>query len=243
MIIIPSIDIKNGACVRLIQGDFTQVSSYSSMPCDIAAKFCNWNVPALHVVDLDGAKSGNISQIECIQSIRSSFQRCIQVGGGIRHTEDIDILLKLGVDRIVIGSNAVLDQKTTKKWLEKYGPDVIVLALDFRIKEGQPYLAVQGWQQDTQKNVWSVLDSYPTISYVLCTDISKDGMQTGPNFEFYREIKQRYPALKIQASGGITSIQDISELKKLQLYGAVIGKALYENKLDLQEAILCSKSE
>ncbi len=241
MIIIPSIDIQNGRCVRLAQGDFGKVSQYRLNPADVAVRFSDTGAAVLHVVDLDGAKSGSITQIGCIKSIRKSFKQIIQVGGGIRSDVDIDALFEFGVDRVVIGSSAVLNWQNTTGWLEKYGSDVIVLALDFCLNDGIPYVAIKGWQEKTQTVVWDVLESYPTLKHVLCTDISKDGMQVGPNFGFYKEIKKRYPKIEVQASGGISSMQDILELKTMEVDAAIIGKALYEGKLDLWEAITCSK--
>lgn len=239
--IIPSIDLKDGTCVRLTQGDFTKVSNYQPKPEEVAYAFSNAGASTLHIVDLDGAKSGKISQIDCIKSIRQNFNGIMQVGGGIRSDNNIDILLNIGINRLVIGSNALLNIEITKEWIKKYSADVIVLAVDFKIEKNIPYLAIKGWQEQTQKSLWNILNLYPEILHVLCTDINKDGMEQGPNLKFYQEIKTRYPNLKIQASGGISTIKDILELEKLGLDGAIIGKALHENKLNLKEAILCLK--
>lgn len=239
MIIIPSIDIKDGNCVRLTQGDFSRVSQYPLKPEEVAFRFFEDGASVLHLVDLNGAKFGKISQIDCIKTIRKVFKQVMQVGGGIRDDDDIDTLLNIGVNRVVIGSSAVLNIEITTKWLEKHGSDVIVLALDFRLEDSVPYLAVKGWQKQTQKSLWDVLDIYPAVSRVLCTDINKDGMGNGPNLEFYREIKKRYPNLKVQSSGGISSMEDILKLKELDLDGAIVGKALHDNKLNLREVIAC----
>lgn len=239
--IIPSIDIKDGDCVRLVQGDFAKVSQYQLKPEEVAFKFSDGGASVLHVVDLDGAKFGKISQIDCIKSIRKAFRQIIQVGGGIRSDEDIETLLNTGVDRIVIGSSAVLNIETTKQWIKKYGSDVIVLALDFKTENYIPHLAVKGWQEQTQKSLWDILNLYPMSKHILCTDINKDGMGNGPNLHFYKEIRSRYPNLQIQASGGISSIEDLMALKELNIDGAIIGKALHENKLNLQEVIRCLK--
>ncbi len=241
MIIIPSIDIQNGNCVRLTQGDFGRVVQYPLNLADIAARFSDAGASVLHIVDLDGAKSGTITQIDCIKSIRKSFKQIIQVGGGIRSEHDIDTLLTLGIDRVVIGSSAVLNNGNTTEWLDTYGSDVIILALDFRVNDGMPYVAIRGWQEKTKSTVWDVLQSYPTLKHLLCTDISKDGMQIGPNFQFYEEIKAKYPEIKVQASGGVSSVQDILELKRLQVDSTIIGKALHEGRLDLEKAIACSR--
>jgi phosphoribosylformimino-5-aminoimidazole carboxamide ribotide isomerase len=243
MIIIPSIDLKEGNCVRLVQGDFRQCSIYSNTPKNSAQTFFEKGARALHIVDLDGAKNGQISQIDCIQKIKTVFSGLVQVGGGIRESKQIDSLLDCGVQRVVLGSRAVQNITQTAAWLKTYGSEKIVLAFDFRVLNGTPYLAVNGWQEQTEYSLWNLLDYYPELSHVLCTDISKDGMQAGPNMAFYQEMRTRYPYLYIQASGGISTIEEVIQLKNIGIYGAIIGKALYENKINLEEAIQCSKSE
>lgn len=241
MKIIPSIDIQNGACVRLKQGDFTSVSKYAINPIDGASEFYNSGATVLHIVDLDGAKSGKISQIDCIKAIRGVFKKTIQVGGGIRDDADIDALLNIGIDRVVIGSTAVLDPKKTTRWFEQYGADAIVLALDFMLEDGVPYVMIKGWQEKTKVSVWDVLALYPKLNHVLCTDISKDGMQSGPNSAFYQSIKTRYPNIKVQASGGVSSLDDIKKLAAYGIDAAIIGKAFYEGALDLKTVMTCLK--
>ena len=241
MIIIPSIDIKNGSCIRLMQGDFKRVTEYFLNLKDVAAKFSCNGASVLHVVDLDGAKSGYIQQISTIKSIRSAFKKNIQVGGGVRSTNDIEALLALGVDRVVIGSSAVLDIELTTEWLEKYGEDKIVLALDFYFDNGEPYVFIKGWQEKTRFTVWDMLKIYPKLKYLLCTDISKDGMQLGPSFKFYADIKAKYPGLIFQASGGVSSLQDLIKLQDLNIDAAIVGRAIYENKFDFKEALTCLK--
>lgn len=282
MIIIPSIDIQNGKCVRLIQGDFKQTSVYHNTPEHIAQTFAAKGATTLHIVDLDGAQHGCLTQTHCIQKIRQHFPGILQVGGGIRSDQDIEQLFTLGIERIVLGSQAIQNIAQTKAWLSQYGPEKIVLALDFNIKSSVqpsraiqrqgaqstgtgvdmivnensehrttqyldhtaaciPYLAVQGWQEQTQHTLWEVLDQYPNVIHVLCTDIGKDGMQTGPNFQFYEQFRQRYPHIQLQSSGGISNMQDILQLEQLGVSAAIIGKALYENKLSLEEILLCLK--
>lgn len=241
MIIIPSIDIQNGKCVRLTQGDFNQVSIYNDMPAYMAQAFCKRGAITLHIVDLDGAKQGRLTQTKYIKEIRRAFTGQLQVGGGIRTTQDIDELLALGIERVVLGSYAIQNIAQTRAWLAHYGPEKIVLALDFKIQKSLPYLAIHGWQEQTEYTLWEMLDQYPNIIYVLCTDISKDGMQTGPNLDFYQEFVQRYPHIKLQASGGIGKLQDVSQLQQLGVSAAIIGKALYENKFSLEEALQCLK--
>lgn len=241
MIIIPSIDIQNGKCVRLIQGDFKQTSVYHNTPEHIAQIFAAKRATTLHIVDLDGAQHGCLTQTHCIQKIRQHFPGVLQVGGGIRSDQDIEQLFTLGIERIVLGSQAIQNIVQTKAWLSQYSPEKIVLALDFNIRSSIPYVAIQGWQEQTQHTLWEVLDQYPNVIHVLCTDIGKDGMQTGPNFQFYQQFRQRYPHIQLQSSGGISNMQDILQLQQLGVSAAIIGKALYENKLSLEEIWLCLK--
>lgn len=241
MIIIPSIDIQNGKCVRLTQGDFKQTSVYHNTPEHIAQIFAAKGATTLHIVDLDGAQRGCLTQIECIKKIRQNFPDVLQVGGGIRSDQDIAQLFELGIERIVLGSQAIQNIVQTKAWLSQYGPEKIVLALDFNIHSSIPYLAIQGWLEQTQLSLWEVLDQYANVIHVLCTDIGKDGMQSGPNLPFYQQFRQRYPQIQLQSSGGVSSMQDLLQLQQQGVSAAIIGKALYENKLSLEEVLLCLK--
>jgi phosphoribosylformimino-5-aminoimidazole carboxamide ribotide isomerase len=241
MIIIPSIDIRQGKCVRLIQGDFNKSSIYTNTPQNMAKKFNTDGATILHIVDLDGAKNGQLSQIDAITEVAKTFKGNVQVGGGIREQIDIDTLFSSGAKRVVIGTRAIQQNQQTAKWIKEYGSDAIVLALDFKIRSGTPYLAICGWQEETAQNLWQLLDQFDEIQHVLCTDIGKDGMQHGPNFEFYQEFISRYPSIQLQASGGISSLEDIKKLQKLGVSSAIIGKAIYENKIILKEAIECLK--
>ncbi len=239
MIIIPSIDIKEGKCVRLTQGDFRQSTVYSSTPGAIAQQFSDRGAIRLHIVDLDGAKIGQLSQISTIKDIILNFKGLVQVGGGIRRKADIDTLLMLGADRIVIGTGAVQDIAQTLTWINEYGPSSIVLAFDFKMTENVPYIAVSGWQENTKLRLWDILDNYQNIEHILCTDIAKDGMQEGPNFTFYKTLRTSYPKIKVQASGGIRNLDDLKKLDDLGVSGAIVGKAIYENKISIEEAIIC----
>ncbi len=239
MQIIPSIDIKNGQCVRLKQGDFQQVSVYNQAPEKIAKNFHDAGAEILHVVDLDGAKNGKLTQIEAIRAIRANFQGIIQLGGGIRTREDCEILQKIGINRMVIGSLAIKNPNLCQAWLKEYGAEKIVLALDFNIRDNYPLVAVSGWQSATDISVWQVCADFPNIKHVLATDIGKDGMQVGPNFGFYQELLAKFPKIAIQASGGVSNYQDLKQLQAMGLSGAIIGKALHEAKITLSEAISC----
>lgn len=239
MIILPSIDIINGNCVRLKQGDFAQQTTYNATPAMMAKFFKQEGAKAMHVVDLQGAKNGKLMQLDVIASIVEAFGEGVQAGGGVRTREDVDLLLASGVNRVVIGTRAVTQQHDTSVWLNDYGIDRLVFALDFRLKDSIPCLATSGWQADSQLTLWELLDNLPDFSHVLCTDIGQDGMQKGPNLTMYEFCVQQYPRIHFQASGGIGRLTDIRALNALGLSAAIIGKALYEEKLLLSEAISC----
>jgi phosphoribosylformimino-5-aminoimidazole carboxamide ribotide isomerase len=239
MNIIPSIDIIDGKCVRLKQGDYDNVSVYRGTPADMAKQFRDAGATVLHVVDLEGAKNGKMSQLETISGIVNAFGGTVQVGGGIRNTADLDRLFLMGVSRAVIGTRAVVE--SADNWMEIYGPEKVVLALDFKIIDNLPRVAISGWLQETTQTVWELIERWKEVVHVLCTDIGRDGMQQGPNVSFYGELVRRYPRIALQASGGVGSVDDIKALAMLGVKGAVIGKAIYENKISLQEAIQCLK--
>ncbi|MFC4892755.1 1-(5-phosphoribosyl)-5-[(5-phosphoribosylamino)methylideneamino]imidazole-4-carboxamide isomerase [Pseudofrancisella aestuarii] len=241
MNIFPAIDLINGKCVRLEKGDFNKTTTYQLEPKDVANSYQQAGAKFIHVVDLDGAKKGQTCQFETIQQIRDNCNMTLQVGGGIKDFATIDKLLEIGVDRVVIGSLAVKDIELTKKFFEKYGAEKIVLALDVFIKEGTPYIATHGWQESSTITLDQIIQTYLAdgLEYVLCTDISRDGMLQGPNFELYRVYSSIYPDIKFMASGGVGKLEDLKILKEQDAYGVIIGKALYENKFTLQEALEC----
>ncbi|WP_265658304.1 1-(5-phosphoribosyl)-5-[(5-phosphoribosylamino)methylideneamino]imidazole-4-carboxamide isomerase [Francisella philomiragia] len=241
MNIFPAIDLINGKCVRLEKGDFNKTTTYELEPKDVAKAYQQAGAEFIHVVDLDGAKKGQTCQFETIQKIRENCNMTLQVGGGVKDFETIEKLLELGVDRVVVGSLAVRDIALTKKFFEKYGAEKIVLALDVFIKEGIPYIATHGWQESSTTTLDEILQTYlgDGLEYVLCTDISRDGMLQGPNFELYRIYSSIYPDVQFMASGGVGSLEDLEILKEQNTYGVIIGKALYENKFTLQEALEC----
>lgn len=241
MNIFPAIDLINGKCVRLEKGDFNKTTTYQLEPKDVAKSYQQAGAKFIHVVDLDGAKKGQACQYETIEQIRKNCDMALQVGGGIKDFATIDKLLDIGVDRVVIGSLAVKDIELTKKFFEKYGAEKIVLALDVFIKEGTPYIATHGWQESSTTTLDQIIQTYLAdgLEYVLCTDISRDGMLQGPNFDLYRIYSSIYPDVKFMASGGVGSLEDLEILKGQNTYGVIIGKALYENKFTLQEALEC----
>lgn len=238
MKIIPAIDIKGGKCVRLLQGRFDAVTHYSDDPADVARRFAVLNVRDLHVVDLDGARTGLQENTQVIRSIASATSFDIQLGGGLRQHKSLEHWFDAGVRRCVVGSLAVQQAPRVLEWLDEFGADRIVLALDVTIgDDGAPYLATHGWTRTTRTTLWDCLERYlgAGLKHVLCTDISRDGALAGPNVSLYREILQRYPSLQLQASGGIRHAADLRELQMNGLPAAISGRALLDGAISADE--------
>jgi phosphoribosylformimino-5-aminoimidazole carboxamide ribotide isomerase len=240
MKIIPAIDIRFGQCIRLRQGDFNQMTVYEQRPFEVAKFYAEQGAKEIHIVDLDGAKEGILKQNQIITEIASTLPLTIQVGGGIRSAEQIVMLFEQGVFRVVIGTMAITHQEEVKNWLKKFGPERIVLALDVTINAlNQPLLVSNGWQHQTALTMWELLETYAGsgLKYILCTDIGCDGVLGSPNFSLYEECLKRFPALYWQASGGVGTLQDLRLLNTLPLYGAIVGKAFYEKKITVEQAL------
>ena len=238
MNIIPAIDLKQGQCVRLLQGEFGKKTVYSDDPVAVAAEFSKLGCANLHIVDLDGARSGNQANRDLIGRMASSTDFNIQVGGGVRDTADVDYWIGAGIARVVIGSVAVLDKPLARSWFEIFGADRIVLALDVRIGTDEtPYLATHGWTRDSGETLWRCVDEYldSGLEHVLCTDISRDGAMGGPNTALYREIVKRYPGVALQASGGVRNMSDLEALAQTGARGAITGRALLDGRITKQE--------
>ncbi|MEI8024999.1 MAG: 1-(5-phosphoribosyl)-5-[(5-phosphoribosylamino)methylideneamino] imidazole-4-carboxamide isomerase [Pseudomonadota bacterium] len=239
MKIIPSIDLQNGKCVRLEQGDFNRQTIYDLSPSAKAQEFYREGARSLHVVDLDGAREEGMKQDSAISQIRQAFPGALQVGGGIRNQIQIEALFDLGVDKIVLGSLALLDSDLTQSFISKYGFEKIVLALDFRLVGSLPMIAIKGWQEATPWSLWDVLERFSDQVEILCTDISKDGMGFGPSMGFYQDLVKRHAPNRIQASGGITTLEDLRSLNALGFGSAIVGKAFYQGKISLKETLEC----
>lgn len=240
MQIFPAIDLRHGNCVRLTQGDFSQATIYDNDPVKMAQKFVAAGAQWLHMVDLDGAKAGLMQQFDLIASVAQAVPLKVQVGGGIRDEETIQKLLEAGIKRVVIGSLAVKDAPLVQSWLKKFGPDKIVLAFDVKINaDNEPEILTHAWQSGSQQSLWSILESYKEsgLRTVLCTDVGRDGMLSGPNIILYRAIQQHQPQLEILASGGVGELGDLMDLARLGVAGAITGKAIYEGKINLADAI------
>lgn len=233
MRIIPAIDILKGKCVRLTQGDFGKVKVYSEDPLEVALQFQNADLEYLHLVDLDGAKKGKVVNWDVIIELQEKTALQIDFGGGVKTEEDVERLLALDINQINIGSLAITDPKKFNRWLDVYGAENFVLSADVR----NEYVMINGWLESTGLRLFDLVDQYMQLGleHITCTDISMDGMLRGPNFELYKNLKSRFPNLKITASGGITTLEDLKELKSLSINGAIVGKALYEQKIKLED--------
>ena len=243
MQLIPAIDLKNGSCVRLLQGNSDKETVYSNDPAGMAVKFEESGAKRLHLVDLDGAFQGISSNISSIRSILKNVSIPVQIGGGLRTEEDIDKMIDLGVSSVIIGTMAVNLPDVLEKLLNKYTDEQIILGIDSRNRK----VSIEGWKENTQIHDVEFALRWKNfgIKRVVFTDISRDGMLSGPNLVALREMAEN-TRLKIVASGGVSSIEDIEQLKKLEPYGVdqvISGKAIYERKIDLRKVFKCLQSE
>jgi phosphoribosylformimino-5-aminoimidazole carboxamide ribotide isomerase len=238
MNIIPAIDLKQGACVRLYQGDFAKQTHYSSEPLAVAKGFRESGFRYLHIVDLDGAQSGEQRNRETVRDLVSASGLDVQLGGGLRDRSALVDWFAAGVQRAVIGSLAVTDSAAVREWLQEFGADRFVLALDCRCdNDGTPWLATHGWTKRADVTLWECIDRFVDagLVHVLCTDVSRDGAMSGPSIDLYREFVARYPQLQLQASGGVRGIADLRELRKLGAAAAISGRALLDGCISNEE--------
>ena len=233
MNIFPAIDLFQGKAVRLYKGDYAQMTVYSDNPPEIARDFLNKGAKFIHLVDLEGAKSGKPENLETIKRIIETGDLFVEVGGGIRSVDTIEAYLSIGVNRVILGTAAVTDPDFLKEALERYGEKI---AVGVDIKEG--FVAIKGWTEKSQLTAedFFVQMEKLGVSTVICTDISKDGAMQGTNRELYRLLSSKY-SIRIIASGGVSSMEDIRQLRQMDLYGTIIGKAYYVGAIDLKEAI------
>lgn len=237
MNIFPAIDLVKGCAVRLFKGDYDKMTVYSDNPAGVAADFEKSGAQFLHLVDLEGAKDGTTPNIETVKKIRSSCDMFIEIGGGIRSMRTIETYLNAGVNRVILGTAAVNDEEFLKQAVDKYG-DKIAVGVD--IKDG--FVAIKGW---TEKSEFSGMDFCKRmqslgVKTIICTDISKDGAMKGTNLELYSTLSNELD-INIVASGGVSSIDDVKALAKMNIYGAIIGKAYYTGAINLREAIEVAK--
>ncbi len=236
----PAMDLMGGACVRLRQGDFDQKTTYDADPLVQAQAFAEAGAQALHVVDLDGARAAEPRHGALIGQIARSSGLMVQTGGGIRQAAQIEALLEEGIARVVIGSMSVTHGAKVRQWLRRFGKDSLVLAFDVHIKDGIPVPAIHGWQERSATDLWQTLAGYAdSARHILVTDIGRDGMLGGPNIVLYADIKRRFDGFSLLASGGIGALDDIGMVRSVGADGVIIGKALYEGRFTLQEALSC----
>jgi phosphoribosylformimino-5-aminoimidazole carboxamide ribotide isomerase len=231
--IIPAIDIIEGKCVRLQKGDYLKKTIYNEDPVEVARTFEDAGMKRLHLVDLDGAKAKHVVNYKILEKISAQTKLVIDFGGGIKSDKDIKTIFTSGAGMVTIGSIAVTDPDLFFNWLDEYGRDKIILGAD--VKDNK--IAISGWLDKTAIELQDFLETYIErgVRFILCTDISKDGMLQGTSIELYKKLKIEFPESDIIASGGITNIEEIEELEKTGIYGAIIGKSYYEGKIKLEE--------
>ncbi len=242
MIIYPAIDLRSGRVVRLTEGKFDQEKSYGDDPLAVAKDFAASGATWLHVVDLDGAKDPAKRQTSLVEKIARGSGLRMQTGGGIRDESQIAALLAAGARRVIVGSLAAKQPELVRGWLKKFGPESIILSPDVRLDAGgTPRVAAAGWQESTGVALDDFLNGFlpAGLVHILCTDISRDGKLTGPNSALYAQLVKKFPTLQIQASGGVSSLDDLRVLKTTGSAGAIVGRALYEKKFTLKEALAC----
>lgn len=231
--LIPAIDIIDGKCVRLSQGDYNTKKVYGENPADMAKRFEDVGIKRLHVVDLDGAKASHIVNYKALESIASATNLTIDFGGGLKTDDDLRIAFESGASMITGGSIAVKNPDVFEGWLKRYGSDKIILGAD--VKERK--IAVSGWIENTEVDLFDFLKDYiyKGVSKVICTDIAKDGMLKGPSMELYKDILAKHPTLHLIASGGVSSMADIKALDRAGVPAVIFGKAIYEGRIKIQE--------
>ena len=237
MLIFPAIDLYNGKAVRLYKGDYSKMTVYNDNPLAIAEDFKNQGATCLHIVDLEGAKTGETPNIETVKALAEKSGLFTEIGGGIRSLEAAEKYISSGVDRIILGTAAVKDEKFLAEAVKKYG-DKVAVGVD--LKDG--YVAIKGWTEKSDYDAYTFCDKMEKIGVktLIITDISKDGAMQGTNLELYKELSQKYN-MQITASGGVSSLEDVKNLAKINMYGAIIGKAYYTGAISIKEAVEVAK--
>jgi phosphoribosylformimino-5-aminoimidazole carboxamide ribotide isomerase len=231
--IIPAIDIIDGKCVRLTQGDYNQKKIYNESPTEVAKSFENAGIKRLHLVDLDGAKAKKIINYKVLENISNQTNLLIDFGGGLQSDEDLKIAFESGANQVTGGSIAVKNPEMFISWIESFGAEKIILGADAK----DELVAVSGWQETTEMSIYDLLEKYIAhgIKYTISTDVAKDGLLQGPSIELYKKMQSKFPDLNIIASGGVSTMQDIIDLDEMQTFGVIVGKAIYENRISLKE--------
>jgi phosphoribosylformimino-5-aminoimidazole carboxamide ribotide isomerase len=238
MEVIPAIDLLDGQCVRLYQGDFSKVSGYTQDPVALAGSYREAGMRRLHVVDLDGARTGSPANMPLIKAMAATGGVAVQAGGGIRDLQRARQLREAGAARVVLGSIAAEKPETALAWLGELGAEHVVFAFDVRVPEnGDPQILTRGWMHDSGISLWTLLAQFSANGgiHFLCTDIARDGTLGGPNLELYTQCSQRFPQARVIASGGVSSLADLQALKQTGVSAVVTGKALLDGRLTLEE--------
>jgi phosphoribosylformimino-5-aminoimidazole carboxamide ribotide isomerase len=233
MQIIPAIDIIEGKCVRLTEGDYSQKKIYNENPLEVAKEFEGIGLQRLHLVDLDGAKAGKVANWKVLESISSKTSLVIDFGGGIKQEEDVSIVFNSGAALATVGSMAVKNEFEFVKWLLTFGADKFLLGADVKAEK----IAIGGWLETTDIWIYDFIEKYwqHGIRQLFCTDVSKDGRLEGPSTELYKNIVSQFPALHFIASGGVSSLKDLEDLQQVGCAAAIVGKAIYENRISLDQ--------
>jgi phosphoribosylformimino-5-aminoimidazole carboxamide ribotide isomerase len=231
--IIPAIDIIDGKCVRLTHGDYSQKKIYNEHPLEVAKEFEDAGIRRLHLVDLDGAKAGAVKNWKVLEAIAGKTSLIIDFGGGIKSEKDVQIVFDSGAALATVGSIAVKDEETFSKWLEKFTAEKFLLGADVKNEK----ITVSGWTEQTEIWIYDFIEKYVQngMKQIFCTDVSKDGALEGPSTELYKNIVEKFPELHFIASGGVSSIDDVYKLQEVGCKGVIIGKAIYEGRIQLQE--------
>lgn len=233
MYIIPAIDLIDGQCVRLTQGDYSQKKVYHDIPLEMAKRFEGAGIKRLHLVDLDGAKAKRIINGEVLRSISSGTSLKVDFGGGVQSDADIALAFSLGAHQVTGGSIAVKNPVLFDSWIKQFGGEKIILGADVKDRR----IAVSGWQETSGEEVISFIKKYMAkgLSHVICTDVAKDGLLQGPSLGLYKDILAEIPGILLIASGGVSGVKDLEDLQKIGVYGAIVGKAYYEGKITLEQ--------
>lgn len=237
MLLIPSIDLRGGQCVRLLRGDFAAETRYDVDPIGLLKHYQNLGARWLHIVDLDGARDGDLANTSLLQRMAEQSALSLQVGGGVRTLAAAQRLRSAGVDRVVIGSAAIEQPDEVLRWIETLGPEHCCLALDVRLDDEQiPRVQIRGWTQATAVSLWDALAPFRQVGLkdVLCTDVARDGALEGPSLELYRAAVERHPDIRWQASGGVRDTEDLTRLAAVGVAAAISGKALLEGRIEAQ---------
>lgn len=239
---IPAIDVRDGRVVRLKQGDYAQETRYAADPLQLAQDYARAGAEWLHLVDLDAAKAGGYTLGTLVRSLREQSPLRVQSGGGVRSEGDVEALLAAGVERVVVGSLAVKSPDLVIDWLARFGADRLCIALDTRCDDGGVWrLPTHGWTESAGEELFALLEGYRSagLKHLLCTDIARDGMLSGPNFDLYRLLVERAPEVQLIASGGVSGLGDIRAAREVGAAGVVLGKALLDGRFTVEEALAC----